>query len=239
MPFSSSTRFVVAALSTLTALAGCSSKVNEDHAIDSSESALKVTTSYLGKIGNGETKTSHYSTPPEYRSYGFNAKGGDEITVRISSLSGDAMGWITTSSYSVLASNDDESSSTLDSKVVYKVPTGQASRSYRIVFRDYDLLDATFNVTLSIRAASPTTCSYDGQTHVQGDSFEAGDGCNTCSCTSNGVVCTELACACNPATEPNRNYVGNPQQCMVIRYACPTGRVPFSNSCGCGCETPR
>ena len=64
------------------------------------------------------------------------------------------MGWITTSAFDVLAANDDASLATLDSKVIYKVPAGTASRAYRIVFRDYDLLDATFTVKLTIKSAS-------------------------------------------------------------------------------------
>jgi len=39
--------------------------------------------------------------------------------------------------------------------------------------------------------ACPETCE-DG--HLVGESWEAEDGCNTCSCTTEGVVCTELEC---------------------------------------------
>ena len=40
------------------------------------------------------------------------------------------------------------------------------------------------------------------------------------------------------AGESWRSYIGTPQQCMTIRYTCSAGKVPFQNSCGCGCETP-
>jgi hypothetical protein len=235
-------RFVIAGLliGTFAAIAGCSTESNGkgDDDVAATESDLKLTgTRYLGKIKSGETRSGYYNAPPTYRSYGFDAKGGDEITVDVKSVYGDAMGWITDTKYTVLASNDDASRSTLDSKVTYKVPAGAAARSYRIVFRDYDMLEATFDVTLTIKSA-PATCSYDGQTYQPGDEFEATDNCNTCSCNASGSVsCTKKACTCNPATEPNRNYVGTPQQCMFIRYSCPAGQVPFSNSCGCGCET--
>jgi hypothetical protein len=240
----SSSRFVISGLliAAFAAVAGCSSQSEsgkEQEDVASTESELKLSgTRYLGKIANGETRSGYYYAPPTYRSYGFDAKGGDEVTVDIKSVYGDAMGWITDSTYNVLAHNDDASGSTLDSKVKYKVPAGQASRSYRIVFRDYDMLEATFNTKLSIRSTAPSTCNYGGQSYQQGDSFESIDGCNTCNCGSNGSVgCTKMACTCNPATETHRNYVGTPQQCMLIRYTCVAGQVPFSNSCGCGCET--
>ena len=37
--------------------------------------------------------------------------------------------------------------------MVYTVPDGTATKAYRIVFRDYDLLDATFTVKLAIKSA--------------------------------------------------------------------------------------
>jgi hypothetical protein len=221
----------------LAGLVGCSSdpagKNVEDTATVESELTL-VGVNYLGTIANGQTKTSYYYNPPRYRAYGFTAKANDRITVDVKSLNGDAMGWITSSGYTVLAANDDASYYTLDSKVTYKVPAGTPTRSYRIVFRDYDLLDATFTVKLSIQSAA--TCSYNGSTYQQGQTFPSTDHCNTCTCTSSGVACTEMACVCNPANEPWRDYVGTPEQCMVIRYTCPVGQTPFSNSCGCGCE---
>lgn len=40
------------------------------------------------------------------------------------------------------------------------------------------------------------TCEYLGETHFVGESFPAGDGCNTCSCDVSGsVACTNRACA--------------------------------------------
>lgn len=235
-------RFVVSGLlvTAVAAVTGCSQdsggKAEEDVAV--TESELKLTgTRYLGKIKSGETRKGYYYAPPTYRSYGFDATGGDEITVDVKSVYGDGMGWITDSKYNVLAFNDDASRYTLDAKVRYKVPVGKASQSYRIVFRDYDLLEATFDVTLNIKSTVPTTCSYDGQTYQEGDEFASTDGCNTCTCAASGSVgCTKKACMCNPAAEPQRNYVGTPQQCMVIRYTCPAGQVMFSNNCGCGCE---
>lgn len=227
-------------VSALAALAGCSSaEAPQKEEAESYESELRLAgPRYLGQIANGETKTNYYYNPPKYRAYGFYAKGGDEITVDVKSLEGDAMGWITTSSFDALAGNDDASSSTLDAKVTYKVPAGTASRAYRAVFRDYDLLDATFTVKLTIKSASAPTCDYDGATYSVGASFPSTDGCNTCSCGPSGVACTKKACVapCDPDNEPWRNYVGTPTSCQTIRYVCTATQRSFQNACGCGCE---
>ncbi len=223
----------------IAALAGCSSEATpaDKEPVDSYESELKLANpSYLGPIAIGETKTNYYDYPPTYRAYGFYAKGGDEITADVKSVYGDAMGWITTSAWEVKAANDDASSSTLDSKVVYKVPAGTASRAYRIVFRDYDLLKATFTVKVSIKSSSPATCSYGGTTYTSGDTFPSTDGCNTCSCGTGGVACTKRACTCNPETETDRRYIGTPTSCQTIRFSCNTNESFFSNACGCGCQ---
>ena len=140
------------------ALAGCTAGPAKDSdAVASDAAELKSSTvQYLGIIEDGDTRTTAYSTPPKYRAYGFSAKGGDTVTIDVKSKNGgDAMAWLTTSSYSSLASNDDASASTLDSKIVYTVPANTAKRTYRIVFRDYDLIAATFSVKLSIDGAAP------------------------------------------------------------------------------------
>lgn len=38
------------------------------------------------------------------------------------------------------------------------------------------------------------TCTYDGKTYNDGDSFEATDGCNSCFCNNGAVSCTEMYC---------------------------------------------
>lgn len=236
---SSSRAFVVAgSVLAFAALAGCSSSdASQKEDVGTYESELRLSSpKYLGQIANGETRTAYYYDPPHYRSYGFTAKGGDEVTADVKSVDGDGMGWITNSTYDVLAANDDASSSTLDAKVVYKVPAGTASKPYFIVFRDYDLLDATFSVKLSIKSGA-TTCSYNGTTHSIGESYPAADGCNTCTCGPSGSSCSKRACqACDPENEPWRNYVGTPTQCMTIRYVCNSSQRSFQNACGCGCE---
>jgi hypothetical protein len=222
------------------ALVGCSSSsaAPENDRIGSYESELRLASPrYVGQIANGETRTNYYYNPPTYRAFGFTAQGGDEITVDVKSDEGDAMGWITTTAFDVLAANDDASPNTLDSKVVYTVPASTPSRAYRIVFRDYNLEDATFTVKLSIRSTA-VACTYGGKTYRPGESFASTDGCNTCTCGSGGSVgCTKLACVCNPEAEPWRNYIGTPVTCQTIRYTCTPDKRSFQNACGCGCET--
>jgi hypothetical protein len=41
-------------------------------------------------------------------------------------------------------------------------------------------------------------CTHDGKTYPPNASFPAGDGCNTCSCTPEGVACTLIACGPRP-----------------------------------------
>jgi len=80
-------------------------------------------------------------------------------------------------------------------------------------------------------------CVYAGQHYKPGEGFPALDGCNKCECTDQGVSCTDMACACDPAKEWWRNYVAHsPEECSVIDYVCPPNTFGFSNACGCGCE---
>lgn len=98
--------------------------------------------------------------------------------------------------------------------------------------------------TTTAPAPQEKTCEYGGKTRAVGESFPSTDGCNTCGCTESGnVACTEKACApapaaaCDPAKEPNREYkMRSPDQCKAALFRCETGKKPFFNACGCGCE---
>lgn len=147
---------VVVGLAATTSLAGCSAEQKSGDELATSAEELKLSgVRYLGQIANGETRSTAYSEPPRYRAFGFSAKAGDEITIDVKSTYGDAMAWLTDYRYNALAANDDASPYTLDAKVTYTIPAGTTKRTYRIVFRDYDLLDATFDVKLSIKEAAP------------------------------------------------------------------------------------
>lgn len=71
----------------------------------------------------------------------------------------------------------------------------------------------------------------DGQVQaVNGEDLVCTGGCwaHTANDASDG--------ACDPATEEHREYVGDPETCQVIRFACDEGTTYFANACGCGCE---
>lgn len=38
------------------------------------------------------------------------------------------------------------------------------------------------------------TCEYEGEIYNVGEGFTATDGCNTCTCTEEGISCTAMAC---------------------------------------------
>ncbi len=213
--------------------------------VDTAESDLTLSgVRLIGTLSSGQARTAFYDTPPTYRAYSFSAAGGDVITVDVQAVPGwqtgqaDAVAMITDASYNVLAVNDDASPYTLDSRVTFQVPTLSGPAPFRVVFRDYNLNAARFEVRLTVQPASPSaTCTYARASYDYGDEWAAIDGCNRCRCGVDGAVeCSANACTCNPAAEPLRSYVGTPDQCLALRYTCGSGERPFSNACGCGCE---
>ncbi len=232
----SSARLVISALLLLGGvLVGCTSSPDDGELGTSADELQLSDTQYLGTIRSGETKSTRF-TPPTHLAYGFNAKGGDEITATVAAVSGDGIGYITDERFNVLAVNDNGAPGSLDAKVKYLVPSGTPSTPYRVVFRDNNQRDTTIKVTFSLRSLPPV-CTYNGTGYQAGDRFDSIDGCNTCTCNANGsITCSKLTCECNPAAEPWRHYLGTPAQCVSLSYTCPTGWRPFANTCGCGCE---
>ena len=239
-----SMRFLASSLAVclFVAAAGCATETGEDDdEISTNDDELKlVGIRYLGRIFNGETRTTKFWAPPRYRSYGFDAKGGDDITVEVKSIGGDAIAYITDSKYNVLAWNDDAERFVFDAKVRYTVPQDKPLETYRIVFADYAATTGTFSVSLTITSPRPPVCTYGTHGYYAGDEFMAADGCNTRTCGPTGAVtCTKKVCACDPAREPWRTYKHTPQECITLRPSCVPPQFPFSNPCGCGCESPR
>jgi hypothetical protein len=80
-------------------------------------------------------------------------------------------------------------------------------------------------------------CDYGGALYEEGESFPADDGCNTCSCGSDGrVMCTLKACLC-PDEDPTRTYVSRDrEECTRIDFRCLNSERQFTDTCGCGCE---
>ena len=55
--------------------------------------------------------------------------------------------------------------------------------------------------TSGVGGSTAVTCLYSNVHYAAGASFKSSDGCNTCSCTSNGqIACTEMACAVGGGT---------------------------------------
>lgn len=71
-----------------------------------------------------------------------------------------------------------------------------------------------------------TACTYNGHGYTLGDVFPTGDGCNSCSCSTSGVACTELACA-------DAGIDASPAFCGATS-GCPTGPVCGPLCCGRG-----
>jgi hypothetical protein len=71
------------------------------------------------------------------------------------------------------------------------------------------------------------TCTYDGVTYDEGDSFEATDGCNTCSCADGEVTCTLMAC--ETATVEPCTYTGVTYDEGEVIYTTGDG----CNTCAC------
>jgi hypothetical protein len=50
-------------------------------------------------------------------------------------------------------------------------------------------------VMVAATGCDDDTCEWDGETYERGETFPAGDGCNSCHCGDDGQVsCTLVAC---------------------------------------------
>jgi hypothetical protein len=80
---------------------------------------------------------------------------------------------------------------------------------------------------------------YGGRTYVVGESFPATDGCNSCSCTAQGVACTALACVpTDGGVDADPAYCGATNGCPVGpacgAVCCGQGEKCESGVCRCG-----
>jgi hypothetical protein len=124
-----------------------------DQKSDAFSSKMKI----VGSIAPGQTSaTIRYSKSPRYRALQLAAKGSATLDVWVRSTRGDAVAWLLSSTYAVLASNDDADDTTLDSHLVYQLPAGGAT--YWIVFRDYDFASHNFTVQVAPLAIGGGTC---------------------------------------------------------------------------------
>ena len=56
------------------------------------------------------------------------------------------------------------------------------------------LLVLTALILPTLTACSTSHCEVDGVHYQVGDSYACADGCNTCTCTEDGVSTTDMAC---------------------------------------------
>jgi hypothetical protein len=106
----------------------------------------------LGSLVSDQPVTASYSSRPRFRGYSFGAQAGTAVDIWVRSTDGgDAVAWLLDAQFKVIAKNDDADNTTYDSHLQAVLPTNGNSKSYYVVFRDYDLHRHHFTVTASLR----------------------------------------------------------------------------------------
>jgi hypothetical protein len=142
--------FTVAACSTTKAPTtdDFSSLAGVDEKSDSFSKRMKI----VGSLSYGDTSDSvAYHNPPRYRAFKFVGSSQDQVDVWVRSADGDSVAWLLDGSYKTVARNDDADDTTTDS---HMTATLAGAGTYYIVFREYSLGDATFDVSLAGTAAN-------------------------------------------------------------------------------------
>lgn len=108
--------------------------------------------SVAGTIKSGETRWTRYNANPRFRAYRFAGAAGDRVDSWVRARNDDAVAWLTDGRFNVLASNDDADGTTLDAHLT---ATLKAAGTHWIIFRTYDVVPATIDVSLNVTAAKP------------------------------------------------------------------------------------
>lgn len=134
------------------AIGGCG-----DSDVDADDSDISATSIKVvgGLSGNDAASIPvKYTSTPRYRAYSFTANKGDVIHFRVKQTDGgDAYAYLLTSSFGVLAKNDNENSSTKDS---YLKATIATPGKYYVAFRDKAYRAGNFTIGFSVDEAIPT-----------------------------------------------------------------------------------
>lgn len=112
-----------------------------------------------------------------------------------------------------------------------KVPVGTAEEQLQTRSNGSPTGDGT---TCAWEDPNTSVSSEGGETvktvYQVGDKFKALDGCNDCTCTDEGITCTEIAC------DPNSMDPGNPgasQGCSEEAKVCPDGSTVVRSGPSC------
>ncbi len=92
------------------------------------------------------SKSLSYTSKPRYRSVGFGAVSGDQVTIWVTSTNGDPVAWLVDFAGKVIAKNDDASSDVTDSRIMTTLTPSNGN--YTIYFRDYNYARANFKVSV-------------------------------------------------------------------------------------------
>lgn len=106
----------------------------------------------VGTLAYGQTVGNiAYKNPAKYRAFKFEGKNGDQIDIWVRSGNGDAVAWVINDQFKILALNDDGDGTTSNAHITFTLPgnSNPASFTYYLVFRDYNLESANFNVILN------------------------------------------------------------------------------------------
>lgn len=144
--------FIVCAALAATACAGEGKPAPDDRFEEAMEPGAKAdhtSMAILGELPFGEsTGAVQYQRPPRYLGVSFQAGLGDTVDARVRALDGgDPVAWVIDSAGVILATNDDESASSLDSFIHVELPQS-ADPTHYVIFRDYDEVPGLFSIEL-------------------------------------------------------------------------------------------
>jgi hypothetical protein len=91
----------------------------------------------------------------------------------------------------------------------------------------------------AVSSAPSGQATYPVGPYNVGDSFKSLDGCNDCTCSAQGIMCTVRACSGGPTPAPTTG--GPPQGCTTEAKVCPDGSAVGRSGPSCefaACPTP-
>lgn len=128
-----------------------------DSDADADDSDLSATSiQVIGGFSNGDPASFpiNYTSTPRYRAFSFTAQKGDVVHFRVKQMDGgDAYAYLLTSTFGVLARNDNENTTTKDA---YLTATIAAPGKYFVAFREKAYRTRKFTINFAMDEAIPT-----------------------------------------------------------------------------------